>query len=203
MSDENTILSEEMKRFFERMRVNVQEKVVEIPHVVDESITVEVPEYHHHEVIREVPKIETRVVEQYVDVPEVTIEEELRAIPEWRREEVDKTVVQKRIRERAVAEIRKRVQEEEKIVEVPVRVPTLTVDRLVENHTVEVRPRVHYVNLEPKVHRDEKIVEVPHLVEQPKVVLVPKPRTETRIKEMVVPNIERVDKVTVVEEEEI
>merc|ERR1719150_656464 len=203
MSDENTILSEEMKRFFERMGVNVQEKVVEIPHVVDESITVEVPEYHHHEVIREVPKIDTRVVEQYIDVPEVTIEEELKVIPEWRREVVDKVVVQKRIRERAVPEIRRRVEEEEKIVEVPVRVPMLTVDRLVENHTVEVRPRVQYVNLEPKVHREEKIVEVPHVVEEPKVVLVPKPRRETRIKEVVVPNIERVDRVTVVEEEEI
>merc|ERR1719150_3352781 len=203
MSDENTILSEEMKRFFERMRVNVQEKVVEIPHVVDESITVEVPEYHHHEVIREVPKIETRVVEQYVDVPEVTIEEELKVIPEWRREVIDKSVVQKRIRERAVPEIRRRVEEEEKIVEVPVCVPMLTVDRLVENHTVEIRPHVHYVKREPEVRRDEKIVEVSHVVEQPKVVLVPKPRTETRIKEVVVPNIERVDRVTVVEEEEI
>jgi len=202
-SDENIALSEEMKRFFQRMRVNVQERVVDIPHIHEESITVEVPEYHHHEVIREVPKIETRVVEQHVPVNELTIEEELKLIPEWRREVIDKNVVQRRIRERAVPEIRRRVEEEEKIVEVPVRVPMLTVDRLVENHTVEVRPRVQYVNLEPKVVRDEKIVETPHVVEEPKVVLVPKPRTETRIKEVVVPNIERVDRVTVVEEEEI
>merc|ERR1719150_2350501 len=95
------------------------------------------------------------------------------------------------------------VEEEEMIVEVPVSVPGLTVERVIENHTVEIRPVVEHLKKEVEVYRDEKIVNVPHIVEQPKVVFVPRPRTEKRIKEVVVPHIERVNKVTFLEEEEV
>jgi len=98
----------------------------------------------------------------------------------------------------------KRFDEREEIVEVPVRLPMLEVDRVVEKHTVGgVRPVIHHVKGIPEVYREELIEEKTHVVEQPKVVLVPQPRTEQRIKEVTVPHIERVEKTVVVPKEEI
>jgi len=195
---------EYMSNFVKGLKVNVVDKVVEIPHIHEEDITVEVPEYHHHKLIREVPKIEHREVVQRIDVPEITIVEEIVPVPDWRREERVVDVEQKTIWEKERIVPIKRFDEREEIVEVPVRLPMLEVDRVVEKHTIGgVRPVIHHVKGIPEIHREELIEEKTCVVEQPKVVLVPQPRTENRIKNVTVPHIERVEKTVLVPKEEI
>lgn len=195
--------SEHMNSFLQTLRVSVVDKVVEIPHTHEQDITVEVPEYHHHKLIRENAKITRQEVKQHIDVSEITIEEEVVVRADWQREESVKTVEQKTIWEKERVVVNNRSELEESIAEVPVRIPALTVDRVVEKHTVgSIRPVIHYVR-DPKVTEEERIEEVTHVINYPELGFVPRPEWRKRTKEVPVPHIERVEKVVTVPREEV
>lgn len=180
-------------------KMNVVEKIVEVPHLCEKDIVVEVPEIHHLKSMKYVPKVKIEEIHEQVEVPEINWKEDIRVIPEWKQEDVVKRVSVDTVKEVIKPIFRPQVEVQEEIVEVPVRLPTM--EKIIEKPIIEVKERLHYVKGTLDVQTSEEVIEVPHVIEVPKFSLVSKPETRTFRKDVVVPHIERRERLEVVPNE--
>jgi len=182
-------------------KYNVVEKIVEVPQVCEKDIMVEVPEVHHHTILQHLPKVEVKEVTQPVEVAEVHWEEDIKLIPEWKQEKVTTEVERLTVKEVFKPVVKRIEKVEEEVVEVPMPLPT--VERIIERPIVDFKERLHYVKGQCEMKKTEEVIEVPHIVEVPKVQVITKPETRHVQREVVVPHIERVEEVLQVPREEI
>merc|ERR1711990_912932 len=148
-------------------KLNVCEKIIEVPFVHEHAIQVEVPEKTYIKNIRQIPVGQVREVETLVEVPEIRHREELVVKEEWIQEditiEVPRTVVKEAIAPVAVTT----VEVEEDIVEVEVKIPPGEI--VIEKPRVIVEEKIDYIKARDcTVHVTEEVVEVPHCVQVPK-----------------------------------
>mmetsp|Transcript_58841 Transcript_58841/g.140320 ORF Transcript_58841/g.140320 Transcript_58841/m.140320 type:complete len:514 (-) Transcript_58841:182-1723(-) len=177
------------------------DKVVERRVVQEKDIVVEVPQIHYHTICNEVPRVELKEVQRRIEVPEVHWVEDVRLLPKQVVEEEAVEVPQITIRE-VLDPVFKEVSEvSEEVVEVPMPVPRI--ERIVERPRVDIREKCHFVLGHCDIRQSERTVEVPHVLEVPQPVLVPRVQTRVVQKDVVVPQIESIKKIVQRPEEQL
>jgi len=177
--------------------------IVEREVVQEKDVVVEVPEVHFHSIRHEIPRVTLQEIEQPVEVPEVHWIEDVRLLPKHVVEEEVIEVPQTIVREVAVPVFRDVQKVTEEVVEVEVPLPVPRFGRIVERPRLDVKEKRHFVTGQCDVRCSETTVEVPHVLELPQPVLVPKIETRIVQKDVVVPQIESIKKVVPRLEEQI